>query len=96
MRGVQYLTDYQGNLKSVLINLQEHQAFWQDVLAEIDKPIDFQFLINEKNQQIAVLLELPKHEELWEDVYDTLITDDLENEPSIAWEEFKQELQLNK
>lgn len=93
MKNVQFLKDYQGNLTSVLINLQEHQLFWQDVLEEIGEPVDFQFLVNENNERIAVLLELPKHEQLWEDIYDALISDDLEDELSIPWEEIKKDLQ---
>ena len=96
MKGVQFLKDYQGHLKSVLINLKEHQLFWQDLLEEIGKPTDFQFLLDDKNEPIAVLLELPKHEELWEDIYDALMADDLQEELSIPWEEIKKDLQIQK
>ncbi len=96
MKGVEFLRDYQGNLKSVLINLEQHQQFWQEVLQEIGKPVDFQFLVNDNSEPISVLLEFPKHEELWFDIYDALITDDLEEEPSISWEEIKKDLQLQK
>ncbi len=96
MKGVEFLRDYQGNLKSVLINLEQHQQFWQEVLQEIGKPVDFQFLVNDNSEPISVLLEFPKHEELWFDIYDALITDDLEEEPSISWQEIKKDLQLQK
>ena len=45
MRGVQFLTDYQGNKTAALIDLKEHSAFWSDVLEEVGEPRDFQFLI---------------------------------------------------
>lgn len=96
MRGVQYLKNDQGNLTSVLINLQEYQAFWQNVLAEINQPVNFQFLVNEKDEKIAVLLELPRDEELWEDLYDSSLINELKDESTMTWEEFKQELKQNK
>ncbi len=93
MREVQYLKNSQGNLTSVLINLEEYQAFWQEVLTEIDQTINFQFLVNENDEKIAVLLELPRDEELWEDIYDSFLVDELKDEDVISWEEFKQELE---
>ncbi|MBO1345902.1 MAG: hypothetical protein EBE86_000180 [Hormoscilla sp. GUM202] len=48
------------------------------------EPTDFQFLINSVGEKIAVVLDFEKHGELWEDVYDGLIADERENEPTIS------------
>ncbi|NEP40500.1 MAG: hypothetical protein F6K35_15155, partial [Okeania sp. SIO2H7] len=44
MRGVQFLTDSQGKKTGAFIDLKEHSAFWEDVLAECGETSDFQFL----------------------------------------------------
>ncbi|MFE1743766.1 hypothetical protein [Coleofasciculus sp. H7-2] len=93
MRGVQFLTDHQDKKTAALIDLKEHSAFWADVLEEVGEPTDFQFLMNDQGEKIAVLLDFEKHGELWEDVYFGLITEDIEDEPGIPWEEFKRELE---
>ena len=92
MRGVQFLTDHEGNKTGAIVDLKEHSQFWADVLEECGEPKDFQFLINDKGENIAVLLEFDKHGELWEDVYDGIICDERENEPSVPWEEVKLKL----
>jgi hypothetical protein len=92
MRGVQFLTDYQGNKTAAIVDLKEHSQFWADVLEECGEPTDFQFLINDKGENIAVLLEFDKHGELWEDVYDGITCDECENGPGVPLEEFEREL----
>ncbi len=96
MRGVQFLTDHQGKKTGAFIDLKEHSAFWEDVLAECGEPTDFQFLVNEEGKPTAVLLEFDKHIELWEDIYHGIIADERENEPTVPWEEVKRELGAKK
>jgi len=96
MRGVQFLTDHQGNKTAALVDLKEHSAFWADVLEECGEPLDFQFLINDQGEKIAVVLDFEKHGELWEDVYDGIICDERENEPTVPWEEVKRELEAKR
>ncbi|MDB9510243.1 hypothetical protein PN499_03350 [Kamptonema animale CS-326] len=92
MRGVQFLTDNQGKKTAAIVDLKEHSQFWVDVLAELGESTDFQFLINDKGENIAVLLEFDKHGELWEDVYDGIIADEREKEPTVPWGEVKLKL----
>jgi len=94
MRGVQFLTDNLGNKTAAIVDLKEHSEFWADVLAECGEPTDFQFLVDGEGEKIAVVLEFEKHGELWEDVYDVIMTEGLEDEPGIPWDEFKRELEL--
>lgn len=92
MRGVQFLTDNLGNKTAAIVDLKEHSDFWADVLAECGEPIDFQFLVDGEGEKIAVVLDFEKHGELWEDVYDGIICDERENEPTVPWEEVKLKL----
>ncbi|MEG4343597.1 hypothetical protein QUB70_09945 [Microcoleus sp. A003_D6] len=92
MRGVQFLTDNEGNKTAAIVDLKEHSEFWVDVLAECGEPTDFQFLVDGQGEKIAVLLDFEKHGELWEDVYDGIICDERENEPTVPWEEVKRKL----
>jgi len=92
MRGVQFLTDNLGNKTAAIVDLKEHSDFWADVLAECGEPIDFQFLVDGEGEKISVVLEFEKHGELWEDVYDGIICDERENEPTVPWEEVKLKL----
>ena len=89
MRGVQFLTDSQGKKTGAFIDLKEHSAFWEDVLAECGETSDFQFLVDEEGKPTAILLEFDKHIDLWEDVYDGIIADERENELTVTWEEVK-------
>lgn len=92
MRGVQFLTDNLGNKTAAIVDLKEHSEFWDDVLAECGEPTDFQFLVDGEGEKIAVVLDFEKHGELWEDVYDAIICDERENEPTVPWEEVKLKL----
>jgi len=92
MGGVQFLTDHQGQKTAAIVDLKEHREFWAEVLSELGEPTDIQFLINSVGKKIAVVLDFEKHGELWEDVYDGIIADERENEPTIPWKEVKQSL----
>lgn len=92
MRGIQFLTNNQGKKTAALVDLKEHSEFWADVLEERGELTEFQFLIDDQGKKIAVLLDFEKHGELWEDIYDGLIAESRENEPTIPWEEVKSEL----
>jgi hypothetical protein len=92
MRGVQFLIDNEGNKTAAIVDLKEHSEFWVDVLAECGEPTDFQFLVDGEGEKIAVVLDFEKHGELWEDVYDGIICDERENEPTVPWEEVKLKL----
>ncbi|MGB5961959.1 MAG: hypothetical protein WBG73_14925 [Coleofasciculaceae cyanobacterium] len=93
MQGIQFITDNQGHKIAALVDLNEHREFWADVLLECSEATGFQFLINEQDEKIAVLLDFEKHGEIWEDLYFALITDDLEDEAGVPWEEVKRELE---
>lgn len=94
MQGVQFLTDNQGRKTAALVDLKAHSAFWADVLEEYGEPTGFQFLIDDQGQKIAVLLDFEQHGELWEDIYDGLISDSREDEPSIPFAKVERELRL--
>ncbi|WP_017293607.1 hypothetical protein [Geminocystis herdmanii] len=53
------------------------------------------FVIDEKGIKKAVLIDLEKWGEVWEDFYDILISKQREDEEEIAWEDLKQELDIN-
>ncbi|WP_293178809.1 MULTISPECIES: hypothetical protein [unclassified Microcoleus] len=93
MRGVQFLTDNEGNKTAAIVDLKEHSEFWVDVLAECGEPTDFQFLVDGQGEKIAVLLDFEKHGELWEDVYDSLTIESRQDEPRVPWEEVKRQLE---
>jgi hypothetical protein len=93
MRGIQFLTDNQGQKSAAFVDLKEHSEFWADVLVECSEATGFQFLINDQGEKIAVLLDFEKHGELWEDLYFGLITDELDDEPGVPWEDVKHELE---
>lgn len=92
MRGVRFLTDSKGKKTGAFVDLKEHSAFWEDVLAECGEPTNFKFLVDEEGKPIAVLLEFEKHIDLWEDVYDSLAIELTKDEPRIPWEEVKRKL----
>ena len=92
MRGVRFLTDCKGKKTGAFVDLKEHSAFWEDVLAECGEPTDFQFLVDEEGKPIAVLLEFDQHIDLWEDVYDILAIELAKDEPRIPWEEVEHQI----
>jgi hypothetical protein len=92
MRGVQFLTDHQGQKTAAIVDLKEHSEFWAEVLSEMGEPTEFQFLINSVGERIAVVLDFEKHGELWEDVYFGLVTDNLEDEPGVPLEDIETQL----
>ena len=85
MRGVQFLSDYQGKKTAALVDLIEYHEFWQDVLEECSEPVGFQFLVNDQGDKVAVLLDFEQHGELWEDICDSLAVESRKDEPRIPW-----------
>jgi len=92
MRGVQFLTDYQGKKIADLVDINEHSAFWEDVNAEYSE-ITFQFLTDRDGGKIAVVIDWENHDELWEDIYDILAIEALENEESIPFKFVQNQLE---
>ena len=92
MRGVQFLSDYQGKKIAALVDLIEHHEFWEDVLAECNEPVGFQFLVNDRGDKVAVLLDFEQHGELWEDICDNLAVESRKDEPRIPWEKARRQL----
>ena len=50
------------------------------------------YLIDSKGNRIAVQIDLRTHSKLWEDIYDLLIAQMREDDPTETWEEVKQHL----
>lgn len=91
MRGVQFLTDYQGKKIAALVDINEHSAFWEEVKAEYSE-IPFQFLTDRDGVKISVVIDFENHSELWEDIYDTLAIEAVEDEESIPFKFAQTEL----
>ncbi len=51
-----------------------------------------QFVIDSEGKKNAVLIDLAEWGELWEDVYDVLISQSRKNEPTVSWDELKEEM----
>jgi hypothetical protein len=51
-----------------------------------------QFVTNSDGYRMAVQLDLKEWGELWKDIYDNMIADEREGEPTISLEEFEAEL----
>ena len=92
MRGVQFLTDYQGKKIAALVHINEHSAFWEEVKAEYSE-IPFQFLIDRDGVKISVVIDFENHSELGEDIYDILTIEERQSEPRISWETVNSEIQ---
>ncbi len=52
-----------------------------------------QYIVDEKGRKKAVILSLEEWGELWEDIYDILVAESRRNEPTVAWETLKAELE---
>jgi hypothetical protein len=63
-----------------------------------DKPKDsvtmkgIRFVTDTEGHKVAVMLDLAEWGELWEDIYDNMIANQRANEPSMALEDFEDEL----
>jgi hypothetical protein len=53
-----------------------------------------QFIVDTNGKKKAVILSLEEWGELWEDIYDGLVSYARKDEPMIAWETLKSELNL--
>ena len=51
-----------------------------------------QFVIDDAGKKKAVILDLEEWGELWEDIYDTLLHQARKEEPTVAWEDVKAEM----
>jgi hypothetical protein len=51
-----------------------------------------QFVIDDAGKKKAVILDLEEWGELWEDIYDTLLHHARKDEPTVAWEDVKAEM----
>jgi hypothetical protein len=69
--GVQFLTNGKGQKTAVLLNLNIHDALWQDVSAP--DPSEFQFLVTDQTR--SVFLDFKQHLALWQTIYDRIIAD---------------------
>jgi hypothetical protein len=67
--GVQFLTNSKGQKTAVLLNLNIHDALWQDISAT--DPSEFQFLVNDQTR--SVFLDFKQHLTLWQTIYDRII-----------------------
>ena len=52
-----------------------------------------QFVTDAQGRRVAVQLDLKKGGELWEDIYDNIVADSRNGEPTKPFEEFEAELQ---
>jgi hypothetical protein len=52
-----------------------------------------QFVTDTEGRKVAVLLDLEEWGELWEDIYDKILADEREGEPTESWEAVKERLQ---
>jgi hypothetical protein len=53
-----------------------------------------QFVVDTAGKKTAVIISLEEWGELWEDIYDVLVSESRKDEPTIAWETLKTDLQL--
>ncbi|MGA9995513.1 MAG: hypothetical protein WBP93_08870 [Pyrinomonadaceae bacterium] len=51
-----------------------------------------QFVTDAEGHKVAVMLDLAEWGELWEDIYDNMVANARDNEPSITLDEFEAEL----
>lgn len=52
-----------------------------------------QFVTDDTGKQTAVLISLDEWGEIWEDIYDILVSEARKNEPTVAWEDLKAEME---
>jgi PHD/YefM family antitoxin component YafN of YafNO toxin-antitoxin module len=51
-----------------------------------------QYVIDTAGKRTAVLISLEEWGELWEDIYDVLVSQAREDEPTVSWETLKAEM----
>ena len=52
-----------------------------------------QFLVDEHGKAKSVLIDLEEWGELWEDIYDGMIIEARQDEPTVPWEVLKAEME---
>ena len=52
-----------------------------------------QFVVDETGRKRAVIIDLDEWGEIWEDIYDILVSESRRDEPTVAWEELKAEME---
>ena len=51
-----------------------------------------QYIVDGSGKRTAVVIDLDEWGEVWEDLYDVLVSEARQSEPTIAWETLKSEL----
>jgi hypothetical protein len=51
-----------------------------------------QFVVDDAGKKKAVLIDLAEWGELWEDIYDVLVAQSRQGEPTVDWEDLKAEM----
>jgi len=52
-----------------------------------------QYLVDSSGKRTAVVISLEEWGEIWEDIYDVLVSESRKDEPTVAWETLKAELE---
>lgn len=55
-----------------------------------------QYVVDEAGNHTAVLIDLKQIGDAWEDIYDILVSAERDDEPTVAWEELKKEIENTK
>jgi len=53
-----------------------------------------QFVVDDTGKKKAVLIDLGEWGELWEDIYDVLVAQSREGEPTVDWDDLKAEMSV--
>jgi hypothetical protein len=52
-----------------------------------------QFVTDDRGKKTAVLLDLTEWGEVWEDFFDVLVSESRKDEPTVSWEELKDDIE---
>ena len=52
-----------------------------------------EFVVDDSGKKKAVLIDLERWSELWEDFYDFMVSESRKNEPTVAWNDLKAEME---
>ena len=72
--GVQFLRDHHQRRTGVLLDLQQHQSLWNEIIKDNSALDQLQFLMDHQGHYLAVILNFKEHLSLWQTIYDRLIT----------------------
>ncbi len=50
------------------------------------------FVTDDQGKRTAVQIDLDEWGEIWEDIYDILVSESRKEEPTVAWEDLKSEM----